>query len=320
MSESHYFQGFMDALQRRIPQKATLANTITDILAIDKDAVYRRLRGEVNFSFIEMANIAKKIGISLDSIVGIESTQSKPTHVNMPKHVNPSALDYRMFNDYIDFLKLIKDEPQTQLLSSGNTLPHYLFYDFEQITKLYISSWSLASWYGVQIPYNELVIPEQMKALHKESCYYLRHIKSTKFVWDRFIIQRLVENILFFHNLRFITKEDVLLLKNELFELLNYVENLAVTGRYEDTGNEVSIYISDIYIDTCMSCFKTQNMMLCQFKVFLLNSFSAYDEEVYNEVENWILSLQRMATLITISGGKIRSDYFNTQRKIINTL
>ena len=66
MSEKHsFYQGFINVLQQKIPQKASLVNTIADLPVIDKDAVYRRLRGEVNFSFIEMASIAIKLGMSL---------------------------------------------------------------------------------------------------------------------------------------------------------------------------------------------------------------------------------------------------------------
>ena len=321
MPESHYYyQAFMSAIQRKIPHKATLVNTITDILAIDKDAVYRRLRGEVNFTFIEMALIAKNIGISIDSIVGIESEQSKPTTVNITRHIKPTELDYRMFNDYVNFLKYIQDEPETLLLSSGNILPHYLFYDYEYITRFYTLCWNHSSSFGRPSPYHEIILPEQMRALQKESCLYVRHIKSAHYVWDSSVFQRLVDNIKFFTKIHFIQEEDVYLIKNDLIALINHLEKLAVTGRHEDTGNQISIYISDIYIETNYSSIKTQNMNLGQFSVFLLTAISAYDEAVYNEISAWILARRRLSTLISVSGEKARTIYFDTQREIINTL
>ena len=321
MPENHYYyQGFNEVLQRKIPQRTALVNTITDILAIDKDAVYRRLRGDVNFSFIEMALLAKNLGISIDGIVGIETGQSKPTLVNITRHHNPTQVDYRMFNDYINYLKHIKDDPETILLASGNKLPHYFFYDYEYITRFYTLIWSHASSLGTIVPYHEIIIPEQMRTLQQECCYYSRQIKSAHYVWDRTIFQRIVENIKFFTRIRLIKAEDVALLKNDLTTLLNQIENTAITGMHEDTGNQVFIYISDIYIETNYSSIKTQNTMLSQFNAFLLAAISAFDEAVYTEISSWMLALQRWSTLISVSGEKMRTEFFNTQRKIIDTL
>ena len=321
MSESHYFyEGFISAIKSKIPHKATLTNTITDLLAIDKDAVYRRLRGDVNFSFIEMATIAKKLGISIDGIVEIESGQSRPTQIVLTKHVNPSPLDYKMFNDYVNLYKFIKDEPNTLYMETGNTLSYSFFYDYENITRLYVCCWNQASSYGHPLPYHEVVIPDQMRSLHKDCCTYIRHIKSSHYVWDLFLFQRIVENIKFLSRIRLIKEEDVALLKNELMELLNNVENLAVKGKHEDTGNEVFIYISDVYIDANYTCIKSKNLHISLLKTFLLNATSSLDEEVYKEVSSWIYSLQRMSTLISVSGEKIRAAYFNTQRNYIDTL
>ena len=44
------------AMKERIPRGINLANYLTDALCMGKEAVYRRLRGEVAFTFDEIAN------------------------------------------------------------------------------------------------------------------------------------------------------------------------------------------------------------------------------------------------------------------------
>ena len=321
MSKVHYFyQGFLSAIQQKIPHKATLVNIITDLLAIDKDAIYRRLRGDVNFSFVEMAVIAKKLGISLDGIAGIESTQSKATHMNITKHVNPTEVDYQLFDEYINFLKFIKDDPQTRILESTNSIPHVIFYDYEYLTRLHIFSWNHYSSYGSDLPFHQISIPERMRKLQKECCEYSRHIKSTVYVWDRMVFERLVENIRFLGSIQYITKDDIAELKKELLAIVNYLEKSTITGKHEDTGNELSIYISDMTIETNYNCIKSTNIFLSQFRVFILGYNISFNEEIYKEVSHWIQTTQRMATLISASGESIRTDYFYTQKKLINSL
>ena len=321
MPESNiFYQEFMSVLQHRIPQKATLVNTITDMLAIDKDAVYRRLRGEVNFTFAEMAIISRNIGISLDTIAGIENEQSKPAKVNISRLTNPTEIDYEMFEGHNNLLKSIKDEPNTTIMEAGNILPHYLYHNYEYITRCYMLKWEQSSRLGNTFPFHEIIIPERLRILQKETCLSARYIKSTIYVFDNLIFQRWVTNVKYFAKVRLIKAEDVALIKNDLLMLLDDLEKLAVKGKFEDTGNSISLFISDTYCDTNYSCLGSKNVKLTLFKIFVSNAIVCLNEMIYNDVYNWIVSMQRMSTLISVSGEKIRSSFFDTQRKLIQTL
>ena len=159
-----------------------------------------------------------------------------------------------------------------------------------------------------------------MREMQKQVSELTRHIQTAHYVWDRIIFQRIVNNVKIFTRLRLIKEEDVLLIKNELLEIVDYIEKLALRGRFEETENEVFIYISDILFETSYNTLKSQNTYLSQFKTFLLNANSSLDEDVYHSVSRWILALQSKATLISVSGEKVRTAFFNTQRQILNTL
>ena len=321
MPERHrYFEGFIDALQHKIPQRSTLANTITDILAIDKDAVYRRLRGEVNFSFLEMAAIAMQMGISLDSIVGIATLEHKPMQTTMSKHVNVSEADYRMFDNYVGTLESIKDEPKTIYMESGNMISHTLYFDYEHFTRFIIANWNRCSNMGSDLPFHKITIPKRMRVMQKNCCEYTRHIKSVVYVLDHSVFQHFVDTVNFFLRIRFLNDEEASLIKNDLNGLLDYIEKLAIKGKFEDTGNEVSFYISDIFIDTNYSILKSKNLNISQFRTFLLNANYSLHEEVCAEVNSWISALLSASTLISVSGEKTRTSFFNTQREILHSL
>jgi len=315
-----YYQGFMSALQNKIPHRASLANTITDILVIDKDAVYRRLRGEVSFSFAEMAVIAKKVGISLDTIVGIETMLSKPSQINITRHVNPTEIDYEMFEDFISILKSIKDEPNTRLMESTNIIPNYFFYDYENLTRFVLFNWNQASNYGHSLPFHKIIIPERLRVLQKACSEYARHIKFSTFVFDYMIFQRLTGNIKYFVKARIIPEDEASLIKKDLIIFLENLEKIAVNGKYEDTGNEVSLFISDITIATNYNLIESKNLRISLLRSYLLNASVALDDEVFNETQSWIRAVQRMSTLISVSGEKLRAAFFDTQRKIIDTI
>jgi hypothetical protein len=315
-----FYDEFMSVLQKKISHKATLVNTITELLDIDKDAVYRRLRGKVDFSFTEMATIARSLGISLDRIAGIENDQSRPAQVNISRQVNPTEVDYEMFEGHVHMLKSIKDEPDTKILEAANILPHYLYQDYEYLTRYYMFRWNQASNFVNALPYHEITIPDRLRVLQKETCVYARHISSTLYVLNYLVFQHLVTNIQYFAKIRLINEEEVSLIKNDLMMFLDNIENVAVKGKHEETGNEVSIFISDIATDADYSCLKTKNIHLTLLRAFILNATVTFDIKVFDAATAWIRSLQRMSTLISGSGEKFRAMFFEEQRKIVQTI
>ena len=307
-------------MQKRISHKATLANTITDLLDIDKDAVYRRLRCEVSFSFVEMAVIARKLGISLDEIAGVDTEQCLPIRLSLTKHIDPSEVDYAMFNDYINTLKFVKDEPDSKIMEGGNLFPNYLFFDYEYITRAIMFRWSQNSYFGQSLPFHEITIPDRMRDLQKQACFYARHVKSTTYVWDSMIFEHFVASVKFYAKVRLIKKEDIALIKNDLTAFLNVLEEMAVTGKHKETGNEVSIYVGELHVEANFGYIESNNLRISLFRAFLLNSFSSFENLLFDEINSWLHSAQRFTTLISVSGEKIRNDFFETQRKIIDTL
>ena len=314
------YREFISLMKKRISHKATLANTIADLLDIDKDSVYRRLRGEVGFSFTEMAVIARQLGISLDDIAGVDTEQNKTIRLALTRHIDPTEVDYAMFNDYINTLKFIMDEPDTKIMEGGYLFPNYLFFDYEYITRMIMFRWSQSSYFGKRLPFHEVTIPERMRDLQKQACFYARHIKSTTYVWDNRMFKLFVSRIKFYAKVRLIKEEDVSLIKNDLTALLNDIEKMAVTGKYQETGNEVSIYVGDINANANFGYIEAKNLRINLVRAFLLNSFSSFDSLLFDEISSWLLSAQRLTTLISVSGEKIRTEFFDTQRKIIDTL
>jgi hypothetical protein len=109
-------------------------------------------------------------------------------------------------------------------------------------------------------------------------------------------------------------------IKNDLFQLLDYLENIAITGQYKETGNAVHIYISDIDITTNYCYMEADDIKFSMIKTFILTSVTSLDEKTFEKMKDWVHSFIKTSTLITVAGEKQRVNYFENQRKIINEL
>ena len=138
---THYYDNFMEALAERYPRKTDLANALMDILPIEKESIYRRLRKDVLFTSEEMMRIAAVWHISLDNIISTNPHKIRPFSFSMINYVNPQEADYEMFEDYNRILELIGQDPNGRLIVVSNTLPGALYYRHDHLTRFYKMKW-----------------------------------------------------------------------------------------------------------------------------------------------------------------------------------
>ena len=88
------------AMKERIPKGQNLANSLADILYMGKEAVYRRLRGEVAFTIDEVALLSKKLGISIDQIIGNHLSNRVTFDMNLLHSPNTLESYYEIISRY----------------------------------------------------------------------------------------------------------------------------------------------------------------------------------------------------------------------------
>lgn len=321
MSKDLIHEKFVGAIREKIPHKATLTNTLVDLLRLEKEAVYRRMRGDVAFSFAEIALISHKLGISLDNLVGAHSAKSRPYQLSLVEYVEPIEDDYKMWGLYNERLQEAREDPTSCSVECMNVLPSIFLLDYEYITRFYLFKWY--NQYGHSdktAHFRDIETAEKLQAVQRVTAIESRHVRKTVHVWDPLIFQYIVNDILYYSSIRLIDPEDVRKLKQELIHFLNYMETLASRGTYSETGNPIQIYVSNINFDASYSYLETKKMRISMIRAFILNSVVSLDEKAYEIFHNWMQALLKSSTMISVSGEKQRILFFEKQRMIIGSL
>lgn len=310
---------FINVLNNKFPKKSELANKLMDILFIEKEAIYRRLRGEVLFSFFEIAMISDKLGISLDSIIGLESSRSRPFYIKLTNYIDPQEIDLHMVDEYMGLLKEIRNESNTETGAALKMIPDVFHLRYKHISKFYLFKWVYQ--YNnpeVKRPFREINSDKMLNKLG-ELRLLLHEFKEAYYIFDKRIFQNFVDDLNYFVSIKLIEPEELKILKGELLELIDYLESLAISGKNE-AGNKVSFFISDVNFETDFSYIESQNYKLSLVRSFTLYDIASLDEKTLAVSKKWLQSLKRTSTLISESGELQRMDFFNSQREIINTL
>ena len=96
------------AMKARVPEKQNLAGYLADTLCMGKEAVYRRLRGEVSFTLEEVALISRRLGISIDQIIGNHLSDRVTFDLNLLKSSDSMEGYYEIIHRYLQIFDHVK--------------------------------------------------------------------------------------------------------------------------------------------------------------------------------------------------------------------
>lgn len=311
--------GLIEAAKEKLLPKDNLANALMDILYIGKEAIYRRLRGEVPFTFAEAAVISRKLGISLDKIIGISFHNNAVFDMNVVDHKDPFETYYSILERHVKLFHTLKEDPTSEMGTSSNILPLTLSLKHDILSKFRLFKWMYQN-ENIQCKhFEELDIPQKLVNKQKEFTQMVSHIHSIDYIWDSTIFTHLVNDIQYFSDIHLLADEDKRLIKEDLSLLIDELEELASKGK-SDAGNDVHIYISNINFEATYSYLETSSLQLSLIRIYSINSITTQDNEMFGNVKDWIQSLKKFSTMISESGEMQRIQFFKQQREIVDTL
>ena len=304
--------GLIEAAKEKMPTGTNLANTLMDILYIGKEAIYRRLRGEVPFTLAEAAVISRKMGISLDKMIGVSFSNNAVFDLNVVHHTNTFETYHDILTKYVDAFDNIREDPTTEMATSSNILPQALYLKHDVLSKFRLFKWMYQNENIKCKHFDELEIPHKIYNIQKDFVNMTQQMKTTDYIWDNTVFEHVVRDIQFFSEIHLVSEEDKELIKDDLLLLTDELEELAGKGKYE-TGNDVRIYISNIKFDATYSYVATSNSHISMIRIYSINA-------MFRSLKEWVQSLKKFSTQISESGEMQRIRFFNEQREIINTL
>jgi len=321
MKRDDIHRNLLKALEKKIPEKTKLVEMLTEILFMEKGAIYRRLRGEVPFNFYEVVIIAEKLDISLHNIIYTDSVRADRYELKIIEYTNMNEIDYKQWEDYISLIGLVKNDPRSEMAESSNVLPMSIYAGFDSVSKYFLFKYQyLYSGTESRIPFHDLVVPERLQRIHRSYFIVSKGFAKTVYIWDCLIFRNLVTDIKFFSAINLISGDDIQQIRKDLFALLDYIEKITSDGCFKETGNPVSFYISDINLDADYSYLQFNDMYISFVRTLILNSVTSTDQSSFVIIKNWIQSLKKSSVLITQTGLVHREDFFEKQRMIIAEL
>lgn len=314
------YDNFLYALRERYPVKTDLVNALTDLLRIEKESIYRRLRKDVSFTVEETMRISRAWNISLDNIAGAHPRKTVPFRLKMVQFVDPTEDDYAIIEQHNRDLELVAADPDGMAIEIVNALPRGLYARSEPLTRFFTMKWRHKFAPERALAFGEITVPQRLRKLDLEYIDIEHRFPQMHSIHDPRMIENLVHEIDFYRSIGMLTREDTLLLGDELLRLVDYIEQVALTGYFPGAGNRLYFYLSHTWIETEYLLFRSAGFNMSMTKVLERNAIVSLDRSVLDRFMKMALATKRMSVLISESNARGQAEFFNRQRQIVSAL
>jgi len=319
-----WYDYFIEALYKKYPKKSQLSAALMDLLSIERESAYRRLRKEIMFTPHEISKIASTWNIPMDEIIG--TTSSKVIfQLYLIDYLAPSDADIDFVRQRVAWLEQLKDVPNSEHIVVCNNLSYRsLSTGFSNLHKFNVFKWAYqysdSHNEDLNMTFADMIVPEKLLQEVAVYCQCIKHIKNTTYILDSMIFDSFVRDIQFFHSIFLITDEEKEMLKKDLQALLDYLLKIANTGCFPETGNKVSLYVSILDINTNYSYFCDEKIELFRIHAFNMLDGVTNNAEMVQKFKKWIQKKKKTSIQISEADARNRIQFFMKQRSIIDSL
>lgn len=312
------FEAFIQNIKQKTPEGTNTVDMLTEIIPMSKEAAYRRLRGQIDFSFSEIMKIAQKLNISLDDLFKTTSNQFFKVNVINIKE-NSFMEDLIQWQELtLLLMRELRSRPDHYAFSINNNISVLYLFKYDLISKFRLYKWyyqkcSLAK----VIKMSELELPKKVISLQK---MMLNELYTTRihFIYSYELMESLVNDIIYFYHLELISKEEVDQIREEALSILVDMEQDATSGKNHEIP--CTIHVTSINFENDFILWHNEKLSKVTFRPFGVNFFSIENPEVITEMKSWTDMLLKSSTLISFCGEKKRKDFFQDQRDILKRL
>ena len=312
-----WYDCFIEALYKKYPKKSQLTEALMDLLSIERESVYRRLRKEIIFPVHELVKIASAWNISLDEVVGID-----PNHVSfkvqLSNYIDPPAAQVK----YIQKIIQICNYPNMKYMEVSNKLPRSLTSGFSYLRRYQLLKWMYQFVKDEEriLPFSKVFFPAKISGLVSDYYEAVKNVSNTTYVWDHMLFDFLVRDIRYFHSIYLITDEEKELIKKDLHDFLDYMSEVATKGCWPETYNEVNLHVSYINIDTNYNYYYSDEYKVCRVHAFAKSEIYSNDPVMVEDFVDWMQLKKRASIQISKTDERSRITFFMKWRESIDTL
>ena len=305
-------------IREKTPDDINLTTYLSDLLNIGKESAYRRIRGEINFTFEEVATLSLNLGFSVDNIIGLKKDENALFNIHMLKNLGYLDIYVNKMLEYGRMFREMSSQGNSKARILANTLPYFFHISYKSLSKFRIYKWLYQNQkIKSNDKFTDFILPDKVLEAHRKFYSDIQNVPNVTVIMDDNIIWSTAKDIEYFFKRGLLSKEDILSLKKELLDLVDEIEQMAANGKCK-AGNKIELYVSLVDMEASYLHVESGENQFSQVRIFSISAIDSFDIELCKIQKEWIESQKRYSVLISESGEIQRFEYLNKQREYID--
>ncbi|MCD8164877.1 MAG: hypothetical protein LUE93_01320 [Bacteroides sp.] len=304
---------FKKILTMRIHDEKQQMDKLTAITGLQNKSLLRRLRGEYKFTFEEMFNICRELGISIESLAEKNPASVSSLHVyRFPDNLSDIS------KSHIGKMHAILENAlrceNSSFISICNRIPEVFHMKYKKLSMLLLMKLNYFTNTELDPDFYRL-LDENWDLFSDVNDNYnnlMDSFRNLTVIWSPDIILNTVRDISFFLDIGRITQSDANAIKEELKEMLKWIEQMCETPQkspYKSFTFAVSPIDMNFYSNTILS---SKGNTVFHFIHHLTFTYTENEEDI--ETQKVIIDcMMRGATILSGSNYRERKRFMKQQ-------
>jgi transcriptional regulator with XRE-family HTH domain len=295
-------------IQQYIKAKRVSIEQLLGLLHISKDSLYRRLRGENDFTLSEAYTLQNAFKFSLDSFNADYSATAKSfTIKKFPLYTSPEETVGKYIHELFTDLQKVGSAGLNQLYYAAKDLPLFCFFSSNVLTSFKLYFWYITifdSKSKVQL-YNPNWLASE--TLTEASYVYdmYSQCNSTE-IWNFETINSTLHQLHYCREAGMLSKADAATIIAALYEFVNQLDKNCELGTKNGKGKLV-LYLNEILLLDNSVIFDTNMAKIFYLPYQTLNFLSSTDAEFTDVNLQWFTKQISKSTLLTSDSQQARN-------------
>ena len=326
--QNQFQRWIFEQIEKQYERKADAISDLSKLLAVGKDAIYRRFRGESVLPPEEIEILAKAYKISLDEYLYDQTSDTVFfTYNNLDKKV----LSYESFFNKMEAELIgVSSIPSVNLQYAVPELPIFHIFFSPELTSFKLFTWGRTSWdfdYLQDKKFDFDIIPYPILKQANPIVDLYINIPSTE-LWGLNLMDFTMNQIEYYVESDVFANDEIpLILCDKLIELLNHMELMAQEGqkfkmeaKLRENGTNFELYHNEMLYTDHTILVSTDLGQAVYTTLGHPDFIKTVDQRITRHMEEWFVKLRSKSTAISTNAEKTRKWYFTRLRKKINAL
>ena len=310
-------QLFLDQMKKKLPSHLSLADEMAELLNISRDSAYRRIRGETILSLDEVGILARKFGLSLDSMLA--SVNNMVSFQCIKEDQIEESLG-RWLQSIITYLEMFahSTESQKSLIFNAKDLPIFHYFQFPGLAAFKMFFWNKffdRNAFGTS-KYKPEEIGREFLALGRKIYEKYAHIESIELITEETLVVTLRQIEYAYDCGLFADPSEPRRLLDECQTMNQHLKKQAATGKKMIYGSEEPLGKFDVYLNQVISgdnsiSFKLGDQRVCIITTHTFKIMSTTQEDFCQLTDRHLSRIMDKSVLISVVGEKERLKFFN---------